>query len=369
MLDSLTPPSATHIAPHLHEYFSQCPDQLGLVPSVDAIQLMLSTAFWASLRQEEGRTPRISLAYVARDGDTAMNFARPLQFTAENLARIAPAVERPGIHLAVSDEEGELRVWGVTRRIPSGSFVVEVIRPGLLVVKRRRGDAGKYTNVMVLESDELRLINSERAIDASAHQTVASLLGTEARFWSEETNISIRLATSMRMTGHGGTLLVVPPHSTTWKTSMVLPLMYEAVPPYREITTLMEDECEDISDELLRRERLQRAIDTVAGLTAVDGATVIDQEFRLLAFGAKIRRRREEAVENVLYLDLASDAAPIVVNASELGGTRHFSAAQFAYDQRDSVALVASQDGRFTVFAWSRTHELVSALRMEALLL
>ena len=35
-----------------------------------------------------------------------------------------------------------------------------------------------------------------------------------------------------------------------------------------------------------------------------------------------------------------------------LGGTRHLSAAQFGHDQRDSIALVASQDGRFTVFAW-----------------
>ena len=36
-----------------------------------------------------------------------------------------------------------------------------------------------------------------------------------------------------------------------------------------------------------------------------------------------------------------------------LGGTRHLSAAQFVRDQPDALALVASQDGRFTIFAWS----------------
>jgi hypothetical protein len=52
-----------------------------------------------------------------------------------------------------------------------------------------------------------------------------------------------------------------------------------------------------------------------------------------------------------------------------LGGTRHLSAAQFVQDQQDAIALVASQDGRFTVFAWSPVHGMVHAHRMETLLL
>jgi len=39
------------------------------------------------------------------------------------------------------------------------------------------------------------------------------------------------------------------------------------------------------------------------------------------------------------------------------------------HDQRDAVALVASQDGRFTVFAWSPCESTVHAHRVEALLL
>ena len=53
----------------------------------------------------------------------------------------------------------------------------------------------------------------------------------------------------------------------------------------------------------------------------------------------------------------------------QLGGTRHLSAAQFVHDQRDAVALVASQDGRFTVFAWSPCEDMVHAHRVETLLL
>ena len=60
---------------------------------------------------------------------------------------------------------------------------------------------------------------------------------------------------------------------------------------------------------------------------------------------------------------------PSVLLASQLGGTRHFSAAQFVHDQRNAIALVASQDRRFTVFAWSPCEESVHAHRVETLLL
>ena len=54
---------------------------------------------------------------------------------------------------------------------------------------------------------------------------------------------------------------------------------------------------------------------------------------------------------------------------AHLGGTRHLFAAQFAHDQRNATALVASQDGQFTVFAWSSLKNMVHAHRLDALLI
>ena len=123
-------------------------------------------------------------------------------------------------------------------------------------------------------------------------------------------------------------------------------------------------------NERLWQESLIDAVEAVAGLTAVDGATVISDRFELLAFGAKIGRRDGSAqVERVALTEPVVGGAASVVHPSQLGGTRHLSAAQFVQDQRDSVALVASQDGRFTVFAWSPCEELVHAHRVETLLL
>jgi hypothetical protein len=111
-------------------------------------------------------------------------------------------------------------------------------------------------------------------------------------------------------------------------------------------------------------------VDAVAGLTAVDGATLITDRYELLAFGVKIGRPDgRPRVERVDLSEPIEGGSAAVVNPVQLGGTRHISAAQFAQDQPDAVALVASQDGRFTIFAWSRRDGLVHAHRVETLLL
>ena len=46
-----------------------------------------------------------------------------------------------------------------------------------------------------------------------------------------------------------------------------------------------------------------RAIDAIAGLTAVDGATVITDAYEVLAFGAKIARRRGAPVEQIIVTE------------------------------------------------------------------
>jgi len=120
----------------------------------------------------------------------------------------------------------------------------------------------------------------------------------------------------------------------------------------------------------LWQDALGRAVDGIAGLTAVDGATIVTDQHDLLAFGAKITRRRgSPPVEQAAVTEPIEGWAPTILHPSALGGTRHLSAAQFVHDQRDSVALVASQDGRFTVFAWSPCEDMVHAHRVEALLL
>jgi hypothetical protein len=86
----------------------------------------------------------------------------------------------------------------------------------------------------------------------------------------------------------------------------------------------------------------------------VDGATLITDKFELMAFGAKlVRRRGSPPCERVVVTEPIEGSETEIVPPASLGGTRHLSAAQFVHDQRDAIALVASQDGRFTIFKWA----------------
>ena len=96
-------------------------DARSVLPGAETIEAMIDAAFWASLRREEGYVPKISLALLSPDQSRQpMTFERPLPLNPIVLTRVAPAVERPGIHLGVwPDPSGVLQVWGTTRSIPT----------------------------------------------------------------------------------------------------------------------------------------------------------------------------------------------------------------------------------------------------------
>jgi hypothetical protein len=372
-------PAAAATAPRLFDHFARHHDaareaghaNLARLPSPEVIAAMVDAAFWASLRRQEGYVPRISLAFVTPDEATrALRFATPLPLSASALARLAPAVERPGIHLGVHGEAGSLSVWGTTRTIPTLCFVLEVVSPGLLVVKHRlREELPKFVNVAVFEGDRVKVLAADDGPADDVPAVLTALLGLEARpsVYDRE-GVLARLAVSMRAHGRGGSLLVVPARGDGWRESMAGPLAYAVAPPFSELADLVRGTSGPASDRR-RHDALLRAVDAVAGLTAVDGATVINGDYEVLAFGAKIRRKRgADEVDQVMVTEPVEGGEPRVVHPSRLGGMRHLSGAQFAQDQRDAVALVASQDGRFTLFAWSPRAKLVAARRLEALL-
>ena len=343
---------------------------LAAVPDAVAIEALIDVAFWASLRREEGAATTISMAYLSpEDAGLAMTFERDLPLDPAALARLAPAVERPGIHLGVWRIGPELRVWGTTRQLPTYCFVIEVIASGLLVVKQRGEPFGKFVNVAVLEGDQVKIIDERGASVPDCPGMLQSLLGFDiAGARGESVNVLVLLAASMRRHGKGGMLLVTPSSSDVWHESIVTPMLYAVRPPFVELANLMrhsdEHRTRDWQDQLLH------AVDDIGGLTAVDGATIISDTYELLAFGAKIIRRRGSVpAERVIVTEPIEGSVTTSATPTQLGGTRHLSAVQFVHDQRDAMALVASQDGRFTIFKWSPREDMVHAHRVEALLL
>jgi hypothetical protein len=359
-------PAARQAAQLIQPHFAR---HQAAAPVPEDLEALLDAAFWASLQREEGLAPRISLTLLTPEQTPApMLFERPIPLAPRSLTRLAPAVVRPGIHLGVRRAGDALEVWGTTRRLPAFTLVLEVVNPGLLVVKHSRPhDSGKFVNVAVIEGDAIKVIDERAATVPDCPAMLGWLVG-DAPLFEGPASVLIQLAVSMRAHGRGGSLLVTRAGSIGWRESILQPITYAVQPPYAALAELVRDLPADAEGS--RRDSLLHAIDGIAGLTAVDGATIVNDRYELLAFGAKIVRRKGSAsVERLVTTEPIEGASQEIVEPSVVGGTRHLSAAQFVHDQRDSLALVASQDGRFTVFAWSPCEDAVHAHRIEALLL
>jgi hypothetical protein len=247
--------------------------------------------------------------------------------------------------------------------------VVEVAAPGLIVIKHHSSEtAGKFVNIAVLEGDQVKMIDERASALPDCPAMLTALLGSEsAGAWvpsvNQSVNVLVQLAISMRAHGRGGSLLVVPTLGDSWRESIISPIPYAVSPAFSGLADLARVATEETG-------RLNKTVDAVAGLTAVDGAVILTDQYEVLGFGAKITRRKgHPQVEQVLVTEPIEGGEAILAHPDKLGGTRHLSAAQFVQDQKDCAALVASQDGRFTVFEWSTCETMVHAHRIEALLL
>src|SRR5262249_14149286 len=123
-------------------------------------------------------------------------------------------------------------------------------------------------------------------------------------------NILVQLSASMRAHGHGGILLLVPSESDRWRESIAQPILYSITPAFSALSDLVHNEvAEDDEDRRQWASALRRAVDTIGGMTAVDGATVLNDQYEVLAFGAKIRRK-----EGSLPVDKWVITEPVVGN-------------------------------------------------------
>jgi hypothetical protein len=277
--------AARAISPKLHAYFARHredairrgQEHLAPLPDAETIEAIIDAAFWASLRREEGYSPRISLAVLAREeAGHPLILERVLPLSPGALTRVSPAVERPGVHLGVWRDQDGLCVWGTTRTTPVLCFVLEVAAPGLLVVKHHSGEeARKFVNVAVLEGDQIRVVDEGASRRPECPAMLTSLLGFNSpAAWVQSVNTMVQLAVSMPAHGRGGSLLVVPAATDSWRESIMQPITYAVSPPSSDLA--------DLSRQTpVQAERLGPAIAAVAGLTAVDGAVVLSDRRQL----------------------------------------------------------------------------------------
>jgi len=337
------------------------------IPDIPVIEAIIDTAFWASLRREEGYEPKISLAFVPPDmAANSLVFHHRQRFTPYNLVKLSPAVVQPGIHLGIWMDGDDFYIWGTTYEVPIHCMVLEVVEAGLLVVKQKHSDQmGKFINVAVLQGNQIKVIDDNHWGLTDYPGILSALLGfSNLPTADEPENMLVQLALAMRSHGRGALFLVVPPNSSAWLHSIVKPINYLV-----ESHPMLSPDVGKGMTDIAAMDMMHKMIRALGGYSAIDGATVITEDYRLLAFGAKVARSPHALpVAQLMITEPVAGSTMQLLDATTIGGTRHLAAAQFVNDQRDSLAMVASQDGTFTVFVWSEKQQMVHGHRIDVLL-
>jgi hypothetical protein len=361
-----------HVAEQLYDRYTSALSQAHNAPTKESspylpslitslqLQSLIEVSFWASLIQEEGKYHEFSLALCPPEFTTdSFVFKSRAPLEAALLARLAPAFGPQENSIGVwFDEHGELFIWGF---IPSAgtSLAVRVHEPGQLLVSFDFGVAG-FT----------AFISGSRTEFVDPSNLPPQWRRPELE---ERSDDHAQIAEFMRSLKCGGTLLLVN-EKGSWADSIHQPVTFIGQPYvkikndilYRDKILKQELNKDPLTSHQHRsvREDARKSLEVIGNLTAMDGATLVTFDLDVLAFGAKIRAKNvDHKPERLVISEPFEGSVEREIGLSELGGTRHQSAAQFVFDQKDAIAIVASQDGRLSVLGWDRTEGKVAVIR------
>jgi hypothetical protein len=351
---------------------------------------VLNTAFWASMQAEEGHPVRASLALLEPELALAdsFHFSDPIALSVHDIAKLSASFPFGQGAVAVKfSPKGHPLIWGIVFPKPEHAFLVEIVGSGYIVVR------DGITIVAALLPDGSRIPFYGAHINDDWHEiffykTRHTLAGKAPFAVSAEFYEFLRIL-SRGMIDHrrGGSVLVVDPRDESWRSAV--DFKYEFKEPTQYLFTLREwrkwqEKWSRSQDRKLKgqkrpandlrfypaskqQDNLDKAIKLVGGLTAVDGTMVMTSDLKILGYGAKLQPtfKKLKIREWIPWRESPEGATDL----QRIGGTRHQSAARFVSEFPETLILVASQDGRFTIFCSGEFGEDVLALRTELLLL
>ncbi len=310
----------------------------------ELVASVLDACFWASLAHEEGRPVLTSLTFVGPDEVTdQFHFAKHEPIAHDVLVRLG-TVAGNAFKLGIHEAERQPCVWGFLRGSAPDLVTVRFDRPGRLEVLLERAGV-----ICLLEHG--RVLRPKGHLVANRWNLEAQLAGL---FGDAFNPVLSFLANEMCRHGHGGTLLVVPEESDGWARHVAIQHRVDRdsaslLPRLARRPGQFKGPEQDQLREALRFDA-QQAAKQLVSFTKIDGATVIGRSLTLHGFGARITTDDAGGPalkKRTIYVPQVIDA-----EWSDLGGTRHQSAARFVAATRDSVAFVASHDGRLSALAW-----------------
>lgn len=365
---------------------------------------ILEQSFHASLKKEEGLHHNFSLILSPPENkfndllepytqkhfvgyfDDVSSFENPISI--EVLPKIAPAFESTNKKLRVwFNDENQTEIWGFASRF-FDYFGLEIksFSPGQLLIHIKAQDFPHKRYLLTL-SDSKRVVSNfslvELLFDKSDIDKVRNVSDREnyIRFGHRQQKrhwFLIDIINKVMNHKHGGTLLFIPQQiSEEIFNESIKSMSYQPKGRYEYTERkLIKEENEIVfSDKTGTFNKslpwsFGKDADFIAQITAVDGATILNKDFGVLAFGAKTKeksksKKTKDNFTNVWIKEPFENFNEHEEKLSELGGMRHQSTAQFIFDQRekDVFAIVASEDGKVSIMYWDKVRKMVTVIR------
>ncbi len=349
------------------------------------IATIANVAFWASIAVEEGRPIRGVLCVACPDEiPSALVLSSSQVVSVDSVVALTTAAPKStlAVHTGPSDNP---EIWGIIDSYLSSlpRFLrFRIASPGTVI-------ASISESVVALIHNG-RISIPQQASDISWMSIVANAFGTELPFPDRFAKAArlLGIVAAMFRHGHGGTLVVVPSTSDSWRKDVKIKYQFSGnqgsdllKQRLMQLETAKREADElkkaflfgrptDIPESLIPL-KLQAAdvhtrllTDTlrqIGSLTAVDGAVLIGEDFALFGFGTKLQPPPSDF--DIAEINVLDGSLREHVSLSKIGGTRHQSAAHFVKHHNDALVFVASQDGCLTLFAWVIKEASVLGLR------
>jgi len=360
----------------------------GNIPSRPQMSLIVDVAYWTSFATEEGKPVTASLLFREVEHSTdSFPFDAPLHFSAATLVKLGPALENPKSDIGIwSDDAGHLRIWGFTSPPPElirPDFWVQILGPGRIIILY----GGR--SIAAVTGNRAEFLDQSKAMCSLIPKIAGQAQSGETRLFNLlRYNALLKIAQQMRVHGRGGTVLVAA-ENKNWMSSIEAPIKYTGGANFLDADALSSrastaagsgaENIDNIVNELSLPQQkdlmkswgqVQQQCNRIARLTAVDGALVMTYDRFVYCFGAKIVPVNiKGTLAQLRLVNPFTGSGESSGQFSDLSGTRHQSAAQFAYDQPGSIAIAVSQDGNVTFFSRDSQKDTILALQHAELIL
>ncbi|WP_136659784.1 putative sensor domain DACNV-containing protein [Nitratireductor sp. XY-223] len=321
----------------------------------------VESAYFASFELDEGRFFPFSISYVPQSeiGATETLFDQPLELSAKSVSKLAPALVSSRRNIIISYINEKNFIVGIG--VKTNKFLeLSSIRPGTLSVKYYvENQIGPYNLAFLGRNDVY--FNPGILTDHLG----ALVSHDKGGFNAARAEFAFEVLRRIYSFQRGGILIIVD-EQEDWAQSISSGNLFD-----------MNSQMEfgKLSESLVGRD-IDAAISTgysndVASLSRVDGATIVDRDFRVLAFGAKLKAKSAKYSVH-RYTEFPPGLQHGSVNwgtpgkpkpISEVGGMRHRSSAQFIHDNKNALALTISEDGPISWFFWHKPRNMVARIK------